>query len=197
MITEYESGKFFMGAKFKTNEGYEVIIIGRSKRGKGYYWVKFNTDTGNVKEARSNHIFDGAVSNPMRKSVKGRGYIGEGSYKVHKNGNTTRISIVWRGIISRGYDDKFKKTHPSYIGCSVASEWHNFQNFAKWYDENYIEGYELDKDILIKGNKLYSPDTCVFVPPYINTLFIKADKARGSLFIGVRADGYKYAHGAV
>ena len=66
---------------------------------------------------------------------------------------------------------------PSYKDCEVCEEWHNFQNFAKWYDENYYEvkgeKTQIDKDILIKGNKIYSPDKCLFVPQKINLLFVK------------------------
>ena len=61
----------------------------------------------------------------------------------------------------------------TYIGCTVCELWHNFQNFAEWYDENYsagMEGYHLDKDIKIKGNKVYSPSTCMFVKPGDNTI---------------------------
>lgn len=82
-----------------------------------------------------------------------------------------------------------KTVHPTYKGCTVCDEWHNFQVFAKWYDENYYllddQRTELDKDILIKGNKTYSPETCVFVPQRINGLFTKREKDRGNLPIGV------------
>ena len=76
-----------------------------------------------------------------------------------------------------------------YKDCKVCEEWHNFQNFAKWFDENYYEiGNEkmwLDKDILFKDNKIYSPKNCIFVPNRINILFIKSDKLRGDLPIGL------------
>jgi hypothetical protein len=67
----------------------------------------------------------------------------------------------------------------------VCDEWKTHSGFKQWFDENYIEGYSLDKDILVKGNKLYSPDTCCFVPVEINNLLIKRKKHRGDLPIGV------------
>lgn len=92
-------------------------------------------------------------------------------------------------MIKRCYDEKFHQTHPSYIGCSVVPEWHCFQTFAKWYEENFYEvnneKMALDKDILVKGNKIYSPETAIFVPQNINSLFIKREKLRGDLPIGV------------
>ena len=90
---------------------------------------------------------------------------------------------VWKYMITRCYSKR--AVYSSYKGCSVCEEWLYFSNFKKWFDENYIEGYHLDKDILVKGNKVYSPQTCCFVPPQINTLITKHDATRGVLPIGV------------
>jgi hypothetical protein len=93
-------------------------------------------------------------------------------------------------MLARCYSEKFHEKQPTYIGCTVCEEWHNFQNYAKWYDENYyeVDGYKmnLDKDILVKGNKIYSPETCVFVPDFINLLFVNRKQYRGSLPVGVK-----------
>ena len=88
-------------------------------------------------------------------------------------------------MIERCYSKKSHKKRPTYIGCKVHKEWLYFSNFKKWFDENYIEGYELDKDILFKGNKWYCTDTCAFVPKEINSLFTKHDSKRGNFPIGV------------
>lgn len=66
-------------------------------------------------------------------------------------------------MLNRCYNEKCQEKHPSYIECTVCDEWHNFQVFAKWHEENYINGFHLDKDIRIKGNKTYSPSACSFV----------------------------------
>lgn len=73
-------------------------------------------------------------------------------------------------LLQRCYDIKFQHNHPTYVGCVVCDEWLHFSNFKKWFDANFVEGYDLDKDILVKGNKVYSPDTCCFVPHEINIL---------------------------
>jgi hypothetical protein len=92
-------------------------------------------------------------------------------------------------MIKRCYSTKCLERDYTYKNCSVCEEWHNFQNFAKWYDENYYqvprEQMNLDKDILHKGNKIYSPDNCVFVPKMINSLFTKSNRSRGKYPIGV------------
>ena len=81
-------------------------------------------------------------------------------------------------MLRRCYDEERHKTHPTYIDCTVCDEWHNYQNFAEWYEKNYYkvenETMEIDKDILIPGNKIYSPNNCLIVPHRINSLFLRA-----------------------
>ena len=132
---------------------------------------------------------DGNVKCPYEPRSYNIGYIGEGIYKAKENGKDTKMYIVWHEMLKRCYSEKYHKKNNTYEGCEVCDEWHNFQNFAEWYEENYYEipgeVMALDKDILVKGNKIYSPNTCIFVPQSINTLFIKSDKIRGNLPIGV------------
>ena len=91
----------------------------------------------------------------------------------------------WSRMLARCYDSKYHEKYPTYIKCEVCDEWKKLSRFKEWFDKNYIDGYELDKDILIKGNKLYSPDTCCFVPREINGFLTKSDNARGKFPIGV------------
>ena len=137
----------------------------------------------------------GEVKSVYDKTVYGVGYLGIGSYNINENGVTSKKYKVWNSMIQRCYDFKFQENSPTYKGCAVIDEWHNFQNFAKWYDENYyeVEGYimHLDKDILYKGNKIYSPSTCVFTPNTINILFIENTK-KSKLPIGVAKNKNKY-----
>ena len=99
-------------------------------------------------------------------------------------------------MLNRCYDEKFHEKYPTYIGCEVDKNWHNFQNFAEWYYNNYyeIEGGKmcLDKDILYKHNKVYSPKTCIFVPQTINSLFVKRDNDRGESVIGTSLKNGRY-----
>lgn len=94
----------------------------------------------------------------------------------------------WRRFIERCHKDSYKSKHPTYSKCSFHKDWLIFSNFKHWFEspENgYIKGYHLDKDILVKGNKVYSPDTCCFVPQEINKLFTTRISCRGTLPIGV------------
>ena len=129
------------------------------------------------------------IKDRFEPSIYGVGYLGEGEYRPTINGKKTKQYSTWHSMLQRCYDPKYHKKRPSYIGCEVCEEWHNFQVFAARYDENYYEisgeKMNLDKDILTKNNKIYSPLTCVFVPQNINTLFVKKDANRGELPIGV------------
>lgn len=123
-------------------------------------------------------------------SVYGIGYIGVGNYRTTVNRKKTKEYSKWNNILHRGYDKKYKERNPTYKDCYVADTWHNFQNFAKWFEENYVEGWELDKDILINGNKIYSPETCCFVPREINALFKSPKEGVTSLPSGVSYDKF-------
>ena len=99
---------------------------------------------------------------------------------IKNNGKFIPSYTCWRNMIVRCYNYSELKRHPSYIGCTVCAEWLKFSEFKKWFDNNYREGYEIDKDILSNCSKEYSPSTCVFVPKYINSLFrIRTDSANG------------------
>ena len=126
---------------------------------------------------------------PYEPRKYGKGYLGEGKYKPFENGKSTDEYIIYHNMLQRCYDPKYHETHPTYKGCEVEDYLLNFQHMSKWINENYykIPGEQmcLDKDILCKGNKVYSRNTCIFVPERINLLFVKHDKARGNNPIGV------------
>ena len=99
--------------------------------------------------------------------------------------SNTKAHRAWQSMLSRCYSKSYRSKFTSYIGCKVCDEWLTFSNFKKWFEEHYVEGWEIDKDILVKGNKVYSPETCCFVPLEINRLLTKAKKRRGKYPIGV------------
>ena len=112
--------------------------------------------------------------------VRGRLEVGEGDSYCYR---------LWTNILTRCYNDKYKESRPTYKDVVICEEWKYYQEFKKWFYKNYYEvkgeRTELDKDILKKGNKIYSPNYCVFVPQRINSLFTKRDSRRGELPIGV------------
>lgn len=127
------------------------------------------------------------------KSVCGVGYCNKKNWK-----DNPLAYKYWENMIRRCYYENSLNKHETYIGCNILEEWLCFDIFLEWFEDNYYncnnERMDLDKDILFKGNKIYSPQTCVFVPHRINTLFVKKDKNRGNLPIGVfwDEDRHKY-----
>lgn len=143
---------------------------------------------------RYNNLKNGEFKNPFAPSVCGVGYIGIGQYRTRVDGKRTRCYETWRDMLRRCYGDRVE--YSAYHDCSVDESWYNFQTFAKWYYDNYyeVDGDKvcLDKDILIKGNRVYSANTCCFVPNKINTLLINCRRARGVLPLGVHKQDEYY-----
>ena len=109
------------------------------------------------------------------------------------NGEIEPIYSAWKSMLVRCYSKKYQETGRTYKGCKVCEEWLVFSNFYEWATANgFRKGYHLDKDIISKGNKVYSPDTCCFVPIEINSLFTKNNSKRGNEPIGVKKRGKRY-----
>lgn len=123
-----------------------------------------------------------------KKSLEGVG-INDAPYQVHMNLLGTRVACpayqTWHSMLKRCYSDKLLLRKPTYKGCTVAPEWHSFMRFREWWLQHYKEGYQLDKDLLIAGNKVYSADTCIFVPQWLNAFTVARDIDRGLLPLGV------------
>ena len=146
-----------------------------------YDWV--------FKNATYNNFKKGNIKCPYEPRTFGIGYLGEGKYKAKENGKHTDEYYIWHNMLRRCYDPKYQEEHSTYKGCEVEDYLLNFQNMGEWIEENYYEVSGeimcLDKDILCKGNKVYSRETCIFVPQRINKLFTKSDRSRGKDPIGV------------
>ena len=174
------------GEKNYNNFGSEMIIVDyRNAMDIDVYFPQYDWI---ARDKQYSNFKKGNISCPYERSTFGVGYIGEGKYKVRKNGKLTKCYATWHDMLRRCYSEESHKKNPTYIDCEVDEDWLNFQNYGKWYDENFyeVEGERmaLDKDILVKGNKIYSPETCIFVPQTINSLFVKSDKTRGESCIG-------------
>lgn len=112
------------------------------------------------------------------------------------NSCLTKYYSHWACILERSFCPKYKAKYPTYKDVTICDEWLTLSNFKTWFESHesgYKEGYHLDKDILVKGNKTYSPETCCFVPSEINTLLISQFNHRGELPIGVKKTGSKYS----
>ena len=95
---------------------------------------------------------------------------------------------AWKNMLKRCYSAKEQERNPTYKGCSVSDDWLTFSNFKAWMEKQQWEGLHLDKDLLFEGNKLYSPDTCVFVSQMLNKFTTDRGATRGEWLIGVNWD---------
>lgn len=136
-----------------------------------------------VKKTAYKEFSSGSIKNLNHPSIFGKGYMGEGKYKAWGGKSLTKEYCVWFGMLSRCYNGK--TDNPTYKDVEVCSEWLNFQIFATWFEINYREGFALDKDIICPDCRTYSPQTCVFVPQEINSMFTSAGKTKRDLPVGI------------
>lgn len=150
---------------------------------KGYRKIRF-IETGYEIRAHVTNIGTGEVRDRLKRDVRGIGYFGVGQYNARNSSHA-----FWSNMFERCYNESFHTKQPTYKDCTVSEEWHNFQDFSKWFYGNYpIESedkYELDKDLLYKGNKTYGPDYCCFIPKKVNQYLVNAKASRGLYPIGV------------
>lgn len=115
---------------------------------------------------------------------------------IEVDGKIIKSYDLWRAMLQRCYSSGVHKKRPTYIGCSVAKEWLSFSTFERWFTENSVDGWHLDKDLLIAGNRVYGPETCVFVPHRLNTLLTDSRSARGEFPLGVCFHKYRQKYQA-
>lgn len=190
-ILEKKYSRKRIGETYTTKEGYKCKIIdGGSKP--GYCTVQIENWTT---EIQIGNVERGVLKYPYHLFLAGIGYLGEGIYKPSISKKLTKAYVTWTNMINRCYDFTKLEKHPTYKDVTVCSEWHNFQVFTAWFEENYIEGYHLDKDLLSNNSKVYSSNTCIFIPQALNN-FLTNDKniVSKNLPIGVTMtkDGKNY-----
>ena len=169
------SKRMSVGDEFYSKNFGKVIVVEILPEEKAS--VRF--EDGTIQSFHRTAIVKGYVKNYNTPTVLGVGFLG----------CTTKISKcrsygIWFQMIERCYTNKY----PAYTGCAVTQSWLNFNNFRIWYESqegSNHKDYQLDKDILIKGNKLYSPNTCILVPSKLNKLLENSKSSRGVLPLGV------------
>ena len=177
-----------------------VGVVCKSKSSGDFKILKYN-DRANVEiqflktgfemVAMLNHIRNGNVKDPHSPSVCGVGIVGI-KYPSRVNGILTKEYKLWTSMLKRCYNDGFKNKRPTYEGCGVSDKFKSYEYFYEWCNEQFGfdndsngNPFQLDKDLLVKGNKVYSESTCVFIPREINQLLIKCTASRGKHLIGV------------
>ena len=175
------------GQRFKNNVGEWAEVV--EYRDSSSITIVFDGYPEYRKEASSGVLKTGKFKNCAAPSVYGVGFSGETGSLDCKN----TISI-WSGMICRCYSDTFKEKSSAYIGCTVSDDWLRLENFYLWHTTHkfYGLGYELDKDLLVKGNKVYSAETCCLIPNEINVAIVVNRKSKSGLPLGVGTTGNRY-----
>ena len=168
--------------KSKSSGDFKILKYNDSKSVE----IQFLT-TGYEIVAQLGDIRNGNVKDPYLPSVYGVGVVGT-KYPTRVNGVKTKEYELWTSMLERCYSDTYKKQRPTYEGCEVSNKFKSYEYFYEWY-QNRIgfnkEGWQLDKDLLVKGNKIYSESTCIFIPREINQILVKSTASRGKYLIGV------------
>lgn len=184
--------KILVGQVRNTNEGGNFTIL-RVNSAKDIT-IKHNDEFGHVAKVRADQVRNGVIRNPYYPTLYGVAYMGVGKHKSKIKGKNVPQYGTWTKAIFRCYSEKCLVKYPTYKGCSVSKDWLCFQNFAEWITnhESFGLGYDLDKDLLIKGNKIYSPETCCLIPRELNC-FLTSNKAKRGYFpVGVTRKNKKF-----
>ena len=176
------------GDVFKT-KSYGDLIITKYVNSKAVC-VKFVV-TGYETTTKASNVIAGSVKDRLLPTVHGIGITGDSQVRV--DGKHTKEYRLWNNMLKRCYSVGCQKVRPTYIDCSVSENFRYLQYFKEWCNNqigfNSVDEkgkpFALDKDILVKGNRVYNEDVCVFVPQEVNLLFTKRDKSRGEYPIGV------------
>ena len=188
--------------KYLNDVNYKDCVgkVCKSKSSGDFKIVKYNNKTNVVIQflktgfettVELGSIRNGEVKDRYLPSVYGVGVIGD-KYPSKVNGVLTKEYKLWTSMLVRCYSDDFKKKRPTYEGCEVSDNFKNYEYFYEWCHKQIgfgVDGngnhFQLDKDLLVKGNKVYSEDSCVFIPTEINSLLVKRENMRGKYPIGV------------
>ncbi len=163
------------GLLCKNTKGEEFVVVEDLNHKKCL--IEFTDKHKHVREVHKSAIRSGNVKNPYSITKQGVGYLGYGDYSTDKN---KREHLIWSKMLERCY----YQGHPHYENYEdviVCEDWHNFQNFAAWCGTQKgfsNRHFELDKDFLVEGNRVYGPDVCCFLPQVINKFFLKGRTAQ-------------------
>ena len=143
--------------------------------------------TGYRKVTKMQNVKSGSIKDQYSPSVFGVGVVGT-KYPTWEGSASTKEHTLWRSMLERSYYDTLKKKNPTYVDCTTSENFLYYEYFYEWCQEQFGFGnqdWQLDKDLLIKGDKVYSENTCVFLPKEINSALTKSTATRGEHLIGV------------
>lgn len=187
-MAEYRKTKYIVGDVYEVNGGtMEMVALDTSNTSHcRYVWIMWLDEHKYVQKVRVDTIKSGSIRNPFKRTVEGVGYLGVG---VHKNSNRDKYNS-WASMIARCHRPQLKEKYPRYELCVTSEEWRCYQSFGDFYEADIYrkKGWHLDKDLLIPDNKLYSKDTCAYLPQELNCMSFYKESTNATGFKGVWFD---------
>ena len=174
----------YEGSVFKTKSYGDVVVL-------EYYnardvTIKF-LNTGNVRKTGTSELKKGEIRDNEAFPVYSVGIM-DVPNEARRNVPIPKEYSIWNGVRQRCYNENIRHLTPSYQEVEMSENFKRYSYFKEWC-HNQIgfdqDGWQLDKDILIKGNKVYSEYTCCFVPQEINAALTNNKSVRGSFPSGV------------
>ena len=184
--------------KHLNNISYKDCVgkVCKSKSSGDFKIIKYNNaknveiqflNTGYKMIVALDNVRTGLIKDPYSPSVYGVGVLGA-KYPIRVNGVLTKEYDLWCSMLTRCYSDTCKKKYQTYEGCEVSDNFKYYEYFYEWC-QNQVgfnnKGWQLDKDLLSKGNKVYNESFCIFIPQEINSMLVKCTASRGEHLIGV------------
>jgi len=189
-----KSNKIKAGDILKTKQGYDALVIEYIDCKNVI--IEFQDEHKHRMRTQAGHLKRGIVKNPYHPSIFDIGFLGSGKWKSNEGIKPTPEYKCWVNMLKRAYYEKYHTIRPTYIGVKVCKGWHNFQNFAEWYNNqpnSNRQGFALDKDLKNPCSREYNPENCTFVPQAVNSLFTNSDHTNSSgMPTGVSIDKKKY-----
>ena len=185
----------YLNTTYTNKQGFNYKIVHYNT----YYDITILFDSGYIKSATMKEVKRNAIKDKLSPSVYGVGIVGI-RYQTKINGKHTTEYSVWKNMLRRCYGEKGRQKFQSYNDCTVSENFKKYSYFYEWSNKqvgfNSVDDmgnpFHLDKDLLVKGNKIYSETTCVFLPLEINVALAIRDSKNKNFHVGVRKGCNKY-----
>jgi hypothetical protein len=159
-----------VGDVWPTKSGVDVEII-KTFKGSQRVVIKWLDEYQHTTEIYQCALPRSNLKNPYERTIIGVGFLGT-SYAAQNPLKFKREKIVWSGLFKRAYDEKTLIERPGYAGATVNAGWHEFGGFVDWTEQAVgwkNKNWHVDKDLILRGNREYGPETCCMLPPVVNS----------------------------
>lgn len=162
--------KVFNGNVYPTTKGGDVIVLDYVRD--THILIEFMDEYKHQVVTGTTALLRGLIHNPYARTFYGVGCMGVGPISTNPKSPMYKAYKAWDSMMARCHSNTHKTRHPSTTNSNCCTEWLNCQTFGSWYTSQKgweQAGWQVDKDLMGDGQRTYSPETCVIIPPIINT----------------------------